>query len=130
MIGSLGDIPFEVTPDRIRTFREISRRVAARWSEHAIAGRKPSLEFVGPSLDEVSLSVRLSATDGLNPRKEIERIALIVATGEVLPLIIGGEFLGVFAVMESSESRRVHASGGELMIAEVSLTLKEYIDDL
>lgn len=130
MIGSFGDIPFEVSPERLRTFRDMSRKVAGRWSEHDIVAREPTLEFLGPSLDEISLTIRLSAQDGVHPREELDRLAQMVRGGIVEALVIGTEFFGMFALLDTSEARIIHASGGELMLAEVTLSLKEYFDEL
>ena len=40
MIGSLGSVVFEVLTDRVRTFCDLQIQRSAKYSEHAIHGRK------------------------------------------------------------------------------------------
>ena len=51
MIGSLGSVVFEVSTERVKTFRDLQIQRSAKYSEHAIHGRKGLLEFTG--LDSV-----------------------------------------------------------------------------
>ena len=43
MIGSFGEIVFYVTPEKIRTFRDFQIQRSAKYTEHAIHGRKGTL---------------------------------------------------------------------------------------
>ena len=56
MIGSLGEVVFEVSDEKVRTFRDFQIQRSAKYSEHAIHGRKGLLEFTGLSPASASLS--------------------------------------------------------------------------
>lgn len=128
MIGSLGDVAFVTSSNLVRTFHDLTRNVEARYAEHDVIGRKPSLHFLGAALDEVSLSIRLDRMLGAQPLTEMQRLATYVAAGEVLPLFIGDEALGSYVIRTMSEARRVHNAHGDLLLAEVTLSLTEYVE--
>lgn len=129
MIGSFGNIAFTTSAQQVRTFAGLSKQAEARYAEHALAGKKPLLEFVGPGLEQVSFSIRLDKFLGLDPVGEIERIVNLRDEGEAQPLVIGGKYLGMYVITNASEARKFHDNRGVLIQADISLTLKEYADD-
>ena len=58
MIGSYGDIVFEVSDKKVKTFRDFQIQRSAKYSEHAIHGGKALLEFTGLSPASISLNIR------------------------------------------------------------------------
>lgn len=74
MIGSYGDIVFEVSSERVKTFRDFQIQRSAKYSEHAIHGRKALLEFTGLSPASLSINIRLDAGLGLNPKEELNML--------------------------------------------------------
>lgn len=129
MIGSFGTIAFTSSSDQVRTFDGFSKTAEARFTEHALSGKKPQLEFIGPGLESITFSMRLDVALGLNPKKEITRLTQIRDAGEAHPLVIGGDFIGHFVIMTLSENHRAIDNAGRLLLAELSVTLKEYADD-
>lgn len=95
MIGSFGDIVFEVSADKIRTVNDFSRSAAGRWVTHEVTGKKPVSEFMGPALDEISFKMMFDASFGVNPKQEMDRLLIMCRSGTVETLIIGGAALGV-----------------------------------
>ncbi|MBQ7577245.1 MAG: hypothetical protein IJT21_03140 [Synergistaceae bacterium] len=61
MIGSFGGVVFEVSDEKVRTFRDYQIQRSAKYSEHAIHGRKGLLEFTGLSPVSASLAIKLDA---------------------------------------------------------------------
>lgn len=129
MIGSFGIIAFTASADRVRTFTGLNKEAEARFSEHTLVGKKPKLEFEGPGLETITFSIRLDRFLGLNPEDEIERIVTLRDEGEAQPLVIGGNYMGMYVITQASEARRHHDNIGRLVQADISLTLKEYTDD-
>lgn len=130
MIGSYGDTVFTSSNGKVLTYTGLNKSADARYNEHALIGRKPLLEFIGPSLSDVTYSIRLDSSQGVNPDDEINKITDIRDEGVAKPLFFGNNFQGYFVVVSVSESRRVtNPRTGSLMLADLSLTLKEYVDD-
>lgn len=119
---------FEVSLERTRTFDNFSRSGSGRWATHEIIGQKPFLEFLGPGQEEISFTVRLDASQGVNPEEELKKLRKMRDSGEIAVLIIGGQPVTEnFWVLESlQEQQKVFNGDGKLILASVELTLKEY----
>ena len=128
VIGTLGDIVFEVSPRTVKTFDEFTRGGSGRWATHDIIGKKPEPEFLGPGQEEISFSMRLSATSYINPEKELAKLRLMRDTGTAAMLIIGGKpVTSNLWILESlNEQHKTFFGDGQLMVATVQVTLKEY----
>jgi len=127
-IGTLGDLVFEVSNKAVRTFDEWTQKTGGRWQVHEPIKSNPRPEFIGPGQGEISFTIKLSNTLGINPRKEIEKIEKIVREGTHAPLLLGlkpisdGDWY-----IESCETTFTWVnSKGEIEWAEMSLTVKEY----
>lgn len=129
MIGMLGDTVFEASTERVFTFRGMARTGSPRLQEHAIVGRKPALEFIGPGLDEVSFSIRLDTFLGVAPEEELKRLREARDEGQVLTLTIGGDYLGRWVIVSAEEAHTRHNGEGRLVVADVALTLREVADE-
>ena len=125
-LGTLGDLVFEVSSNRVRTYDGATLNSSARWEEHDVIGSKPRLEFIGPGLRQMTLTVRLDAQHGTAPEAEAEALRQAVETGERRPLLIGGVPRGYWVVQEISESWRHIGPNGAAAVIELDLTLKEY----
>jgi len=126
MLGSFGDVTFEVSSDRIRTWNDLQRSGKARWAAHELVQEKPVLQYVGPDLEEISFTVRLDAGLGLAPASELDALRKIRDEAEPQPLTIGGQPYGKFVLESLSESQSRFDNKGNLFLAVVSLSLKEY----
>ena len=130
MIGSFGDVVFEVSSERVRTFRDFQIQRSAKYSEHAIHGRKGLLEFSGLSASTASLNIRLDAGLGVNPNEELTTLHDTLNNHEALPFILDGEPQGdgLWVLESLSESYEIIDNKGAVIAVEVSLKLKEYIE--
>lgn len=129
MIGTLGrKIIFEVSDDKAMTFHDMTRDISSRWAEHEVLGCKPKPEFLGPANQSVSLPITLSTTLGVSPRDMIEVIENMVEAGAAEYLVIGHRTVGKnpFRLTASSEAWNCIFSKGELVKANVTITLEEY----
>lgn len=129
MIGSFGDIVFEASADRVRTFDEMKRASEARYAEHAVIGGKPKLEFLGPGLETISFQVLLSSSLGVDPDKELDALSEIRDAGEIRRLVIGSKPLGKFVLTSISANEGPRSNRGRPTWISVELSLKEYIED-
>ncbi len=130
MIGSFGEVVFEVSAEKIRTFRDFQIQRSAKYTEHAIVGKKGLLEFTGLSASSASLNIRLDAGLGINPKEELNTLHEILAKHEALPFILDGEPQGdgLWVLESIGENYEIIDNQGTFIAVEVSLKLKEYIE--
>lgn len=132
VIGMLGGILFQVSDRQVLNFSKLQRSVSGKWSQYDVLGRKAVSVFLGPELQEVTLNVTLNAVLGVKPRQLLELMARMVESGTPAVLLIGPRRIGQnqWVLTKSSEAwNRVYAHG-ELVQAETSLTLKEYVAEV
>lgn len=128
-LGSLGDIVFTVSEDKIYTLDQFTRSASSRWAQHDRIGQKPKKEFIGPGVDTVSFSIRVSAAVGLNPRRELDKLTALERAGKAMKLMLGGKGIGVglWVITSLSQDWEVIDNEGNVLEAEVKLTLEEYV---
>ena len=129
-IGSLGDIVFEVSPDKVRTFRDLQIQRKANYTEHAIHGKKGLLEFTGFAAATGSLNIRLDAALGVNPKEEFDALLEIFTEHQAVPLILDGEPIGdgLWIIENIDENFEVVNNKGTAIALEVPLKLREYVE--
>jgi len=128
MLGSYGDVTFEVSEERVRSWRDFQRSGKARWAAHELVQEKPVLQHVGPDLEEIKFSVRFDVAQGMNPTAEIDKLRKLRDAAEPQTLTIGGKPLGKFALESLEESHNWFDNRGALLGASVTLSLKEYVE--
>lgn len=128
-IGSLGKVVFETSEKKIRTFFDLKRSASARIGTHDLIGKKPILEFVGPGLEQISMNVRLDVSLGLNPADELKVLREMRDKGEIAKFILNGEPVteNYWLIEQISEDHRQIDNKGRLLIADLSITMKEYV---
>lgn len=124
--GSLGDVVFETSSDRILTPNAFSWERSAKYASNDLVGAKPCLEYVAPELSGGTLSIQLREDFGVNPVQAAGRLSQMCHDGEVLRLIIGGQNLGNVVIEKVSQQWK-YADGQAPRVIVLSLTLKEYV---
>lgn len=129
IIGSFGDIVFEVSHNKIRTFNNFSRSASSRWADHEIEEGKPISEFLGPDLDEISFRMRFDVAYGMNPKTEMDRLLIKCRAGQAETLIVGGIPLGMYkwTIRTVGQDWKYFDGSGRLIVGEVDVTLREYM---
>ena len=90
LIGSWGQLVFEVSGIGALTFTEISQDASGRWTIHEPINTAPVSEFLGPGQDEVKLKIILSRMLGADPKDSYELLRQLVRKGMNFPLILQG----------------------------------------
>jgi len=126
VLGVLGKTTFEVSADKVRTWRDAKRRASARWAKTEVYQGKPVSEFVGPGLDAVTLTVRLDIDRGVSPKDELRTLRDQMNKGDVLQFTVGGELIGDFKLEGVDETWTRTGRDGVLEVVDVSLALEEY----
>lgn len=129
MIGSLGPVVFETSSERIRTFTDFKRSGSARWGKHEIMLGKPVKEFLGPGDEQITFSVRLDVSLGVNPTDELFILRFIRDNGLAMPLILNGRPVSenLWIIESLNENWKYVDNEGRLLAAEVELTISEYV---
>lgn len=129
VLGSYGDIVFEVSSEKVRTFDNFERNSADRWESHDLLGLKPKSEFIGPGLDSVTFTMWLDAKFGVNPRAEMEKLLVMSRDGEVADLTIGNKGLGVaqWKIKSLGQKWEKIDNAGRVVKSSLDVTLEEYI---
>jgi len=143
-LGSWGDLVFEVSGERVLTWQEFVRKGEGRWAQHDVFAGKPRPEFIGPGLDELSMTVLLTASQrgvvfldersgfqaasrGLVPLDEIKYLREQRDLGAVHRLVVGGELVFECTLGALVERHKRWDARAVLLSAVVELTFKEYV---
>lgn len=129
MIGTYGPVTFTASAELLRTFDNLARKSSARYAEHNTLNGKPKLEFIGAGLDSITFDMRFDVQYGINPRLEIERLRAICGTGQVYFMVLAGQPVGRFVITDVGEDWRHLDGRGRLLVAGVSISMKEYVRD-
>ncbi len=135
MIGAIGDeklnniIVFSVSSDKVLTFDNFEQTSSIRTGKHEIHLQKPKTEFLGPDLDTITFTMRFDVALGINPMSEIEKLRLVQRSGSPVSLVIGGKSYGenLWAIKSFRREHRQVDNRGNVLVAEVSIELEEYI---
>lgn len=135
-IGRFGKlIKFEVSRPyekigkrRIVVFDDMSQKESARWADYDIIGDHARSSFGGVKPEEIKLTVKLNAENGVAPRHMISKLKDAVEKGTLEYLIINGKKVGKskLRITEMDADWQTILNKGELSRAEVKLTFKEY----
>jgi phage protein U len=129
MIGVLNDIVFVVSADFIRTVSDIQKNRSARIAKHEVIGSKPKLEFQGEDLVTMSFGIRLDASLGVAPQRDINKLSVMESTGEIVDFVVGDVYHGSFLIDSISEVTKYTDRNGNVTVAELSVSMTEYIYD-
>ncbi len=131
MIGQLGDYEFEVSAETVKTFDGLKLTNSAAYTEHKVLGRKGVLEYTGLNASAASLKVSLNERLGVDVLEEIAAFRSYMEDGEAVVFMLGDEVIGsdMWVIEGLDEEYTEIDSRGRVIRAEVSLKLKEYIDD-
>lgn len=127
-IGTLGDVVFETSSARIRTFRDYKRSSAARLASHEIIGQKPVTEYLGPGVDSITFSMTLSVYCGVNPQKETEKLRKMMQEGQYVDFIIAGAPVSknLWIIDSINETVTAFDGFGNIIRSELELSIHEY----
>lgn len=128
-VGKFGNMVFSVSRKKINSFQNFSKDVSAEWKEHSTYKNKPTSEFTGANLQQITFDIHLSAALGINPLKEIIKWEKICEQGKHDTLFIGKKQVGKYdwKVEKVSESWNHIFKNGGLIAADITVTMSEYV---
>jgi Phage P2 GpU len=129
--GIYGSIIYGRNRGKIHTFYEIDRKYSGRYGSHMVHLRKPLLEYAGPDLVEIEMSLTLDAAWCGNPLSILAEWHFYQENAMAAPLIVGGKPMGpglsLFVIDDMSEHHKHWLPPGQLISVEVHASFKEYI---
>ncbi|MCE4044551.1 phage tail protein [Lysinibacillus fusiformis] len=128
IIGTFGDLVFEVSRDKVHTFDNLNRTTEARYTKHAIKHQKPIMEFDGPEVDPITFDMVLRADLGVNPIKELDKWRDYVRKGKRAVLIIGNRPFSnnAFVITKINETYKNIDNRGNVLSIEATVDMMEY----
>ena len=135
MIGSLGDIIFEVSDKKVFSINnQISRSYKSKISEHTAIYGPGMLRHQGRELTEVSFSISLvsSLLSEATTSEQLDKLKTMWEFGEYDYLTLGGQTFGAFPFLivdMSEKSSYFNKETSDFDYVNLDLTLKEYIDN-
>ena len=135
MIGSLGDVIFEVSDKKVFSINnQINRSYKSKISEHNPIYGPGMLRHQGRELTEITFGITLisSLLQETTPSEQLDKIKTMWEFGEYGYLTLGGQTFGAFPflITEISEKNSYfNRETSEFDYINLDLTLKEYIDD-
>lgn len=128
MIASLGDIVFEVSSDTVRTFKNLKYNVSAKYQNHAKLGGRPTTEYIGIDAESLTMTVKLSALHGLDPRKEMKKFNDACRKGTLLRFVLGNKKFGNYRWVITKVGNSIERidKKGNILSVELSVTLSSY----
>ena len=135
MIGSLGDIIFEVSDKKVFSINnQINRSYKSKISEHTAIYGPGMLRHQGRELTEVSFSISLvsSLLSEATTSEQLDKLKTMWEFGEYNYLTLGGQTFGAFPFLivdMSEKSSYFNKETSDFDYVNLDLTLKEYIDN-
>lgn len=135
MIGSLGDVIFEVSNTKVSSINnELSRSYKSKISEHNAIYGPGMVRHQGRELIEISFGISLvsSLLPDSSPAEELDKIKTMWEFGEYGYLTFGGQTFGAFPflIVDMNEKNSYfNKKTSNFDVINLELTLKEYIDN-
>ena len=135
MIGSLGDVIFEVSDKKVSSINnELSRTYKSKISEHNAIYGPGMIRHQGRELIEISFGISLvsSLLPDSSPAEELDKIKTMWEFGEYGYLTFGVQTFGAFPflIIDMNEKNSYfNKKTSSFDVINLELTLKEYIDN-
>ena len=127
-IGTLGNIVFSVSRNKVNTFDDLKWESSAQYATHNRHLRDVLLEYTGTDADKISFSMYFSVFLDVNPMTEITKLLNAERSGQVMRLVIGNKAYGKHRWVITGTSKALeHFDGrGNLLVASVNVSLMAY----
>ena len=127
-IGTLGDIVFSVSRNKVNTFDGLKWESSAQYATHNRHLRDVLLEFTGTDADKISFSMFFSVFLGVNPMTEIVKLLNAERSGRIMRLVIGSKAYGKhrWVITGTSKDLERFDNKGNLLMASVNVSLMAY----
>lgn len=127
VIAKWGPMTFEVAPQKISAIKDFQTSFKLKSDANNDTSGTPPTNTRGRELETVQFSVKYLQAAGINPRSQIGTWRSLI--GEVNILYIGGKAWGAanFQLESVDISNTMLDIQGNMLAADVAVTLKEYV---
>lgn len=129
MLGSFGDVVFEVSSERVRTFQEMNFTSGQTYAEHKILNGNTLLEYTGKNARTCNISIVLNSRLNLDIEDELKDLHELQDSHEPKILMLGGKVIGRFVIETLTESYKLIMKDGKILEADINLSLKEDMNE-
>lgn len=131
IVGSLGDIVFSVSSKMVETLNNLKYTKSANYTGHQRHNGDEMLEYTGRNAAEVSFSITLSYALGVKVEEELKKIDNYTKYGKILKFVLGKQIIGSYrwVIAKYTVTYKQFDKYGEIVTTDVSLSLKEYIQN-
>ena len=128
IVGTLGSLAFQVSPEKIETLRSLSRTGSANVSTHSLHGRVGLAEFSGEQPQQITFSLRSSAFIGADLERTMRLVEQYCSQGTILLFTLGGERFGRYRWLLTKYKEDIMNTdlAGKPVDSDISITLTEY----
>jgi len=129
VLGSLGNIVFEVSEDTVRTLNNLKWGGSTRYATHQRHGTDAMAEFTGRNADTIRFDMILSAYLGVNPQTVIAQLFTHMRVGTTLPFVLGNKAYGKYrwVITKVDIDQKYYDGDGDVTHAKVTVSLQEYL---
>ncbi len=127
-VGSLGEIVFSVSSNKVETFSGLKISSSASFGSHKRHCGNEIIEFTGNDADSISFNMTLSQILGVDVESELEKLRKYKKTGKTLKFVIGKKIIGNYrwVITKMTITYKHYGKKSEILTADVAITLKEY----
>jgi len=128
IVGCLGDIPFYVTHNTVRTISNLVQKRTVSYSTHQRVASTGLVELTGYDPRSITFDIQLATALGAKPSTLYSKLDAYSASSTTLPLVLGNEVYGDYRwVIKSLQGKTVHSDKlGRPIYMTVSIGLLEY----
>lgn len=129
MIGSYGDIIFEVSSEKVLNMTDLNTAYGGNWASQDLISGKPRKQFIGAINNTATFNMLLKANLGVKPTEMLEKLREKIENGIAEYLIIGGKLICENKMVITSLSAKYNTiyNGGEVASITVGVSLEEYV---
>lgn len=128
-IAVFGSKVFEITDSKIYTMDGLQYNTSLDTEKQDAEGKKPSTYNKGPGLNAMNFVLKLEASQGVNPRREMESWEQIKDAAVAYQFILGSSPLGSnkWLLVDIQASNNIIDNFGNMLKVELQLKFDEYV---
>lgn len=125
-VGSLGDVTFTVSSQKVFSFKNYRRDSKVQIASHKLINDAPVLEFIAEDSEDISFKITLMQSLGVEPAEQAEKLREICRKGKVSCLVLGTSVIGNFVIESVAETANAIDNHGRIIVSELDIRLKKY----
>ena len=128
-LGGFGDKTFEVSMNKIYTFKDYSNEVSLETEDQDVDGSKPSTYIKGMGLEAPSITIELRQSKNIDVETEYNNWKSICRNKKPHMLFLGNESVSTnkFLLIKVAISNVQFFSSEKMIKATLNLSFKEYV---